>query len=110
MAKVIGVEGMTAADLHLELQKGGRFVIYQYCISVIVMTFKRASNVYFLRAGESGVIRGLPFTLLSMMLGWWGFPWGPIYTLESLAINLQGGRDVTQEILALLAQSTTPQP
>jgi hypothetical protein len=24
---------------------------------------------------------------LSLLLGWWGIPWGPIYTIRALAIN-----------------------
>jgi hypothetical protein len=39
---------------------------------------------------------------LSLLLGWWGLPWGPIYTLEMLQINSnkQGGAaDVTEDVL-----------
>jgi len=45
----------------------------------------------------------LGFTLLSLVLGWWGIPWGPIYTVQSLWVNAQGGRDVTREVAAALA-------
>jgi hypothetical protein len=27
--------------------------------------------------------------------GWWGIPWGPIYTVQSLWVNLRGRHDVT---------------
>lgn len=64
------------------------------------MTFKRSSSIYFINPGESAVAKGLPFSLISLVAGWWGIPWGPIWTLTTLATNLSGGKDVTREILA----------
>lgn len=46
----------------------------------------------------SSVGKGLGFTLLSLLFGWWGIPWGPIYTIGALITNFSGGRDVTQEV------------
>ena len=56
---------------------------------------------------SDGELQGLPFTLLSLLLGWWGIPWGPIYTIQSLWVNLKGGRDVTQEIMPSMRHVTT---
>ncbi len=96
MAKIIGMEGIqSGSHLQQEIASGAKFVIYQYCISVLIMTFKRPSGIYFVRAEESRVMKGLGFTLLSLVLGWWGIPWGPIYTIQSLWVNFHGGKDVT---------------
>lgn len=97
--KILGIEGMSTAELNQELERGGKFVIYQYCISILVMTFKRPSDIYFIRSGESGLTKGLGFTMISLFLGWWGFPWGPIYTIGSLFTNLTGGKDVTEAVV-----------
>lgn len=105
--KIIGIEGMSNMELQMELQRGGKFVTFQYCISILVMTFKRQSDIFFIKADESAVAKGLPFTLLSLFLGWWGIPWGIIYTIETLAINFRGGRDVTQQIVTTM---TRPKP
>jgi hypothetical protein len=102
--KIIGIEGMSNMELQMELQRGGKFITFQYCISILVMTFKRQSNIYFIKADENAVVKGLPFTLLSLFLGWWGIPWGIIYTIETLGINFKGGRDVTQQILSAVAK------
>ena len=51
----------------------------------------------------------LPYTLLSAVLGWWGIPWGPIYTVQSIASNIKGGKDVTQQILASLVAKAPAQ-
>lgn len=100
MKKIIGLEGMTTSEINFELQRGGKFVLFQYCVSALVVTFKRASGVYFLKSGESAFVKGLPFTAISFIAGWWGFPWGPIYTIRSLFVNLRGGKDITAEIIA----------
>jgi len=105
--KIKGVDGMTTERLKFEVQHGGRFVIFEYCISVLVMTFKRPSDIYFVRQGESAFGRGIGFSLLSLVLGWWGIPWGPIWTVGALISNSRGGRDVTQEVLQSLSLQAT---
>jgi hypothetical protein len=84
-------------------------VIYQYCLSLLVITFKRSSKIYFISHEENAVVKGLPFTLLSLLLGWWGIPWGPIYTIQSIWLNFKGGRDVTKEVLTSI-MSVSQQP
>ena len=108
-SKIRGIEGMKNGELDFEIQRGGKFVLFQYCISTIVLTFRRPSDIYFLRQGESGVTKGLPFTLLSLVAGWWGIPWGPIYTIQSVYNNSRGGKDVTQAVAnSLRAQAVAP--
>lgn len=108
--KIRGIEGMRHGELDFELQRGAKFVYFQYCISVVVLTFKRPSDIYFIRAGENALTKSLPFTLLSLVAGWWGIPWGPIYTVQSFITNFQGGKDVTQSVVnSLRAQAAAPQ-
>jgi hypothetical protein len=94
--KIRGIEGMKYGELDFEIQRGAKFVLFQYCISVVVLTFRRPSDICFLRQGENAAVKGLPFTLLSLVAGWWGIPWGPIYTIQSVYNNSRGGKDVTQ--------------
>ena len=104
---------MTAAELlkrnpHeilFELDRGGKLVIYQYVISLVVVTFRRNSPLQFVPAGESLAAKGLPWTALSFFLGWWGIPFGLIYTPMVLYKNLNGGTDVTPALLARLRPS-----
>lgn len=97
-----GIDGMSVGELQDQIRQGGKFVIYSYCISILVMTFKRSSDIHFLRSGDSAVLAGLPYTLLSLFLGWWGIPWGFIYTPMALVQNLGGGKDVTVEVMQSL--------
>jgi hypothetical protein len=100
--KINGIQGITTRELNDELANGAKFVMYQYCISIVVLTFKRSTDVYFVRAGESAVGKGIGWTFLTLFLGWWGIPWGPIYTIGSLVTNFGGGKDVTNEIVAAI--------
>lgn len=98
--RIEGTEGMTVRHVLYEVRHGGKFVVFQYCISLLIITLKRSSDIYFLRASQRTPREGIGYTLLSLLLGWWGIPWGPIYTLESLVVNLGGGKDVTKEVIA----------
>lgn len=86
-------------ELEQQVLAGGRFVLYQYCVSILVMTFKRPASIVFLRGDEDGAGHAFTYSLISLVAGWWGFPWGPIWTITTLVNNLRGGTDVTQAVL-----------
>lgn len=96
--QIVGIEGLSTGEVQDELRKGARFVIFTYCISLLVVTFKRGTDIHFIRAGQGAVGKGMPYTLLSLFLGWWGFPFGLIYTPMCIIENLSGGKDVTAEV------------
>jgi hypothetical protein len=102
LSGIVGAEGLTVGDLADELERGGRLVIYYYCISVGILTFHRSSKVHLVREGESAVAKSLGYTLLSLVAGWWGFPWGFIYTPMAVIRNLGGGKDVTSAVVGRL--------
>jgi hypothetical protein len=104
VTSILGIEGLSNEALDLELERGGRFVVFQYVISIIVLTFKRSSAICFVRADQNAALKGLPFTLLTLVAGWWGIPWGPIFTIQALSTNLGGGKDVTAEVVGSLGQ------
>jgi hypothetical protein len=102
--RIRGLEGLAPADLEKELKAGGRFVFFEYSISLVAVSLRRPTDIYFLRHGQYAWVRGLPYTVLSFLLGWWGLPWGFIYTPLAIFTNLTGGRDVTAEVRVLLSQ------
>jgi hypothetical protein len=108
--QIKGLDGMTEQDLVRELQSGGRFVIYSFAVSIVILTFKQPTSIYFLRGHENATVQGLPWTMISFFCGWWGFPFGPIYTIWSIVENLGGGKDVTQEVVAALGVSRSSAP
>jgi len=106
--QIKGIEGLSKQEINTELQAGGKFVLYRYTISLLVVTLRRSSDVYFVRSNERAAVKGLPYTMLTLIMGWWGIPWGPIYTIGSLATNMGGGKDVTSEILNAVNASAKP--
>ena len=90
--KIVGIEDMSPDRLKYELEHGGKFVVFEYTISIIVMTFKRPSNVYFVSSGYRPVFPAIGYSLSSFLLGWWGVSWGPVYTITSVIETTGGGR------------------
>lgn len=101
--RIKNIDGLSANDLQREADMGGKFVYFAFTISLLVLTFKRTSGVYLVRGGENPVSKAYPFILLSLFFGWWGIPFGPKYTVESIRTNLRGGKDVTDEVMSTVA-------
>jgi hypothetical protein len=104
--KIVGTETLTREQVQYELSKGGKFVVYQYCVSLFFVSFRRSSDIYFVTSDRPFTGARLGYSLLSLLAGWWGIPWGPIFTVQSLWTNLSGGRDVTAHVVAKPAVNT----
>lgn len=97
--KIQGIDGMTVDEIEDEVEDGAKFVCYTWVISFVILTFKRSTDIYYIRPGHSRMTKAIGPTLLSCVVGWWGFPWGVIYTIQAIATNLGGGTDLTEEVL-----------
>ncbi|WP_395742417.1 hypothetical protein [Prosthecobacter sp.] len=95
-----GTEGMTIQQVEDDVLRGGRFRIFRWNFSLVVMSFQRSSGIHYIRAGHGPGAHALPWTLLSMMVGWWGIPWGIVFTIQTIYTNCMGGKDVTPELLS----------
>ncbi len=85
---------------------------YQSTVSIVVMTFRYYSQ-YYIEAAQTGATTrvtqsyraskavGVAYTFLALIFGWWGIPWGPIWTLQTIGVNMSGG--VKQSVGDLLA-------
>ena len=110
MPQIKGLEGIEPAALQRELENGAQFRIYQYTISILIMTFKRPTDIYFIRAGGSTLGPGVKYSLMSFLVGWWGVPWGFIYTPWAIISNCTGGIDVTQQVVSELGAKAADRP
>ncbi len=97
-----GTEGKSVRQIIDEIPSGGRFVMFQYVFSLIILTFRRNSPICYLAPGRSGAGAAFGWSLIPLCCGWWGIPWGIIHTIGALWRNSAGGVDVTEPILAQL--------
>src|SRR4051812_46304870 len=104
-SQIKNIEGMSIADINEEIGRGAKFVYFTYTVSILVMTFKRPTDIYFVKAGESPIKHSAGYLALSLVAGWWGIPWGPIYTIGSIATAFNGN-DVTGAVLNDLRASS----
>ena len=100
--KIKNIAGLTAADLEIEISGGSRFVYFAYTISLLFVTFRDVSSVYLIRSGEGTAGKSFLFTILTLLVGWWGIPWGPKFTVQAIRTNLKGGKDVTNEVMDVI--------
>lgn len=101
-----GIRGMTIPQIQDEIKSGGKFVRFPFCISLVVVSFRYASAVYLIKRDETALRKGFPFALVSALLGWWGIPWGPVYTISCLLAVVNGGKDVTVDMMNTLHRHT----
>jgi hypothetical protein len=100
--KIKNIEGLSATDLQQQVSEGGKFVYFAYTVSLVIVTFRDTSGVYLIRSGENTAGKSFLFTIVSFLIGWWGVPWGPKYTMQAIRTNLKGGKDVTDEVMDVI--------
>lgn len=89
-------------ELRARIRAGQRCVRFESCISVLVATVRRQSPVYLTKSRLERYFRGLGYSVLALLFGPWGVPWGFIWTARAVWVNLTGGIDVTDEVLRWL--------
>ena len=99
MPTIRGIGRMTIGEMREEIKRGSRFVVFEYVISLFLISKQQVSSAYFIRAGEATFLKSLPYTLVTLVAGWWAFPFGPANTIVALRDNLRGGRDVSAEVI-----------
>ena len=63
---------------------------FQLAPSALVISVKTPSRFYVVGEEET-VLPSLAFTASSLIVGWWGLPHGPIFTIQAVSSNLRGG-------------------
>jgi hypothetical protein len=101
---VEGIDNMSSDQIVNEINKGAKFKRYKYCQSFIVVTYNKVSPTIFIKSTESSIEKAIPYILQSLFLGWWGIPWGPIYTIGAVFQNIFGGEDLTKDIIKIMKE------
>ena len=79
------------------LKSGTQYVVFGYVMSMVFYSFNRKSKIIVARSKSALFLKSLPYTLLTLLLGWWSL-YGFMYTITTLFKNLSGGTDVSPEI------------
>ena len=87
------------------IDNGARFVVFQYCISIIAFALVRYSPAILVMNEDELEEKAQSYNTLSKTFGWWSFPYGISETLRSLRINRAGGVDMTEDILLNFKES-----
>ncbi len=80
--------------------EGKRYVFYPYVVSLLVISLRRTMGG--LRVVETGAWPLGPLfgaAAVTGLFGWWGFPWGLIWTPLTLYHLSRGGRDVSRDLI-----------
>lgn len=82
------------------VMSGVRFKIVPYVFSVVIMSFRRnMGGIQPVSTGSWPVGSVIGAVIITMLFGWWGFPWGIIWSIPVLFQLWNGGRDVTSQML-----------
>ncbi|HEY9759115.1 MAG TPA: energy transducer TonB [Oculatellaceae cyanobacterium] len=79
-------------------------VRYFSCMSCVVFSVRQTSK-YLLQGTDEDRNTNARLTLLTLFLGWWGFPFGLIFTPTYLVKNLTGGEKCTVNDLIFLIEN-----
>lgn len=91
---VNSVKSGTAVYEGKQITTTTKVVRFQACLSFIFFTTRSPSR-FFIKGQDSILLAGLAYTFVTLLLGWWGIPWGPIYTVQTIYRNLRGGQKQT---------------
>lgn len=103
--QIKNIDGLSVAEIKTIINNGGKFVFFPYTVSVVLATFKRASSIYLIRPNETSIKYSYKHVLTNVVAGWWGLPWGPVYTIGAIVQHCKGGKDVTDVIMSELLQN-----
>jgi curved DNA-binding protein CbpA len=79
-----------------------RVVAFPYVFSILIMSFKRYEAGIF--CDHCRARKSTKWTIISLLFGIWGFPFGIYWTIESLIINSKKGKKPQEENQQLLQQ------
>jgi hypothetical protein len=91
-------------QIRAQVEAGGRFVVYSYCISLIAVALTKLSPAILILSEESHKRHRNKYNLLTALFGWWAFPYGPFRSVEIIRSNNKGGFDVTEDIMLNLRE------
>jgi hypothetical protein len=66
-------------------------VVFACCVSCGILTWLHWSKPYRISSRIESFLRGIPFSAATLLLGWWGLPWGVLLSPRAIWTNCSGG-------------------
>ena len=81
--------GVTLDYNGVPISKRSVITRFRYCYSYIIMTSSRSSGMYLVDGLDTDEAKNAKLTcqLITAFSGWWGIPWGIIYSIQFLFSN-----------------------
>jgi len=73
---------------------------YQFCMSFLLVTFRQQTGFVLDQSSNRSLVNIIS-TIVTIIFGWWGIPWGPIYSVQTIFRNLRGGNKKSIEELII---------
>ncbi|WP_439630918.1 hypothetical protein [Gemmata sp.] len=105
LVPLAGPRPLFPEEIRARVADGARLVRFETVVSAVLFTVRWQSGVYLTHSWQERYLTGVWYSAASLLLGPWGVPWGLIYTPLALWVNLTGGIDATDEVLAWLDAS-----
>lgn len=100
LAKYAPAEKKTYTSVVDQVMDGTRFVTIPFVISIVILSFQRnMGGVHEVRTGAYPIGKMVPAALITILVGFWGLPFGVIYSILTCFYLWKGGRDATLEVL-----------
>ncbi len=97
--------GETLDYLGSPINTATRLVRYRYSYSYIIATSTNSSGFYILGSRQALNVR-IMCIFSTLFVGWWGFPWGSIKTVQSIFVNTASGGDLSDTVGGFLRRFT----
>lgn len=82
-----------------------RYIIFTKVVSYIFFTNRSYSQGIF--CPQCAAKTATKHSLITWLFGWWGFPWGVIYSIQAICKNFIGGEQPEEYNLQILAHQAT---
>lgn len=63
-----------------------RLLRYHYALSAVLVSVRSPSRLY-VEGAETTWLAHASSSMATLLFGWWGIPWGPVYSVQSLVGN-----------------------
>jgi len=96
--RIRGAEHLTDTAFLALLDRGAEVRCFDYCLSIGLLTIHRQSEPVLIPPGRWDIWDSWTYSLITLVAGGWGVPWGIVLTPMLLWSNFCGGRDLTATV------------